>query len=305
MIADVHGLAVSHDTELDDDPLTPFFSAFPAVVRAPEVVVRVRRATPTRPAGRPLYFLGAVQVYAEPDGYSLFDGDARGDVSAEGGQVSVAAPCAPQPFLGGLMHAALLLALRLRGWVELHAAGLMLGERAALLVGDAGVGKTTALFSCVERGARFLSDDRVLLRGPDRVLAYPREAHLAEATVAALPSLRDVPLAGPVLGGKRRGDVRARWPERFVASSPRPAALVFPRLASEPTRLLPLAPADALGGLIEASALVAVAEVPLATENLALLARLADAVPAWSLELGPDALRDPGVVHAAVSRAAS
>ncbi len=301
MSFDFHGLAVAHDSALADDPLRPFFAAFASSPRAAEVVVDVARGEVARPSGRPLYFLGAVQVFVEGAGYALFDGVARADVTRGGERVAARVPASDHAWLGGLLHAALLLALRLRGWFELHAAGLVSGERAALIIGDAGVGKTTALFSCVERGARFLSDDRVLLRDIDGVLAYPREAHLSDQTVAALPSLAGVPLVGPAMAGKRRGDVRARWPERFTTSSPRPGALLFPRLSRGVTRTAPLARADALGGLIEASALVAVADVPFAPENLALLARLADMVPAWTLELGGDALREPGLVAAAVA----
>lgn len=300
MTFDVHGLAVAHDTALADDPLAPFFAAFAPTSRAPELVVTVADAAAARPGGRPVYFLGAVQVFVDDGGYALFDGHARADVARDGARVDASVPAGDAPWLGGLLHASLLLALRLRGWFELHAAGLTFGARGALLVGDAGVGKTTALFSCVERGARFLADDRVLLRDTERVLAYPREAHLSDATVAALPSLASVTLAGPALSGKRRGDVRARWPERFVSWSPRPSALLFPRLSDGETRAVSLARADALGGLVEASALVAVADVPFARENLALLGHLADLVPAWALELGVDALRDPGLVAATV-----
>lgn len=301
MTLDLHGLAIAHETELQDDPLGAFFAAFPAApTRVPELVVRVARGGVERPGGEPLYFLGAVQVSVDSRGFALFDGVARADVSLDGATIDARSPAPEHPWLGGLLHAALLLALRVRGWFELHAAGALLGGGAVLFVGDAGVGKTTALFSCVEHGAAFLSDDRVLLRDVERVLAYPREAHLSDATVAALRSLSDVPLVGPALHGKRRGDVRARWPERFVSSAARPRALLFPRLSGSPTSLRALPAADALGGLIEASALVAVRGVPRAAENLTLLGRLADLTPAWTLDLGREALDDPGVVARAV-----
>lgn len=303
MKSSVHGVVIEHTSDLVDDPMAGFFSAFGVSDDPPTMSMRVSRtvALPARPAKRPVYFLGAVQVSRDDDGWSLFDGDTRVDVARDGSRIdaTVGGGEVP-PLVGGILHAALLLALRLVGFFEMHAAGVVFGDASALLIGDAGVGKTTALFSCVQHDARFLSDDRVLFRDATRLLAYPREAHLSEATIAALPTLAGVTLHGPSMHQKRRGDVRAVLPDRYVASAPWPRALVFPELVAGVTSVAPVSAADALGRLIEASALAAVEEVPGGRMNLVKLGAMADAVPGFALRLGRDALDRPALVADAI-----
>ena len=300
----LHGLVVERETDLDVDPLGPFFGAFPLADGAASLSMTVlgARAPARRPEKRPVYFLGAVQVSRDDEGWSLFDGESRADLSLDGRRLDAEVPVPLPALVGGILHAALLLALRLHGFFELHAAALSFGDRSALLVGDAGVGKTTALFSCVDHGARFLSDDRVLFRDDDRLLAYPREAHLSTTTIAALPALQGVPLAGPALHDKRRADVRAWWPGRHVLTAPAPSVLLFPEITADgSTQIVSMPRADALGSLIAASALATLPEVPLARENLARLGALADRTRAGALWLGRDALVDPGVVAQALA----
>jgi hypothetical protein len=65
----------------------------------------------------------------------------------------------------------------------------------------------------------------------------------------------------------------------------------------------PLAPADVLGRLIEASALVVVDGAAGVGAQLALLKAVADGGRGWAVALGRDLLEDPGAWVGATARA--
>lgn len=107
-----------------------------------------------------------------------------------------------------LVIAALAWRLPSRGGALLHAAGIVLGERAFALVGPEGSGKSTWAALAREAGARVLSDDMVVVEaGPDgrfQALATPfrsREPYPGRWPLAALllpehgprAALEDVP----------------------------------------------------------------------------------------------------------------
>jgi hypothetical protein len=93
--------------------------------------------------------------------------------------------------------------------------------------------------------------------------------------------------------GRLALDPRTLFPGRERRDGPAPSALVFPRVADrEDTVLRPLSGADALGRLVESSALVAVKAIPGAREQLALLGQLVDGARAFEAELGRDLLLD-------------
>ncbi len=148
----------------------------------------------------------------------------------------------------------LLTAYRLleQGGALLHSAGVTDGEKAWLLLGRSGAGKTTASRLCLAAGGTVLSDDL------NAVLFDEKEARL-----------RKLPFTGDL------GD-RAGGPE----SVPLRAVLRLAQGTEEGLR--PLSPAAALAGLVAAAPFVN--RDPFRREALlAVLERLARAVPAWEV----------------------
>ena len=129
--------------------------------------------------------------------------------------------------------------------------------------------------------AAFLAD----LGGAPRVQGLARAWHLRPDTLRAFP---------------------AAAPRGSSATAPLvPALAVFPEIAPRPqTRVEPVEPAEALGRLVEASALVVVDGAARAPEHLALLGRIASEVPAVRVALGRDLLETPAAVARALLRAA-
>lgn len=77
------------------------------------------------------------------------------------------------------------------GHVLYHAAAVELTGRVILLVGDKGAGKTTLMLALIERGARFVSADRVFVHRDGRVTAWPGHLRVARSTLIEFaPRLR-------------------------------------------------------------------------------------------------------------------
>ena len=73
-----------------------------------------------------------------------------------------------------------------------------------------------------------------------------------------------------------------------------PSLLLFPRVSAGPgTIAMRLASAEALGALIESSALAIVDGLPNPSEHLAVLREVADGARAWRVDLGLDLLAAP------------
>lgn len=203
---------------------------------------------------------------------------------------------------------ALAAALRARGVFHLHAACLVLpGERPVLVPALAGSGKSTLATALVAAGAGYLGDDTVWVTGPAaeaRLLALPREFHLADRSAAALGLVDRLVPGHDSLGGKRRLDAAAAFPGRFRWEAGPPAGILLPTITGEPvTRLVEAGPADALGVLLESSALVASRGLPGGAAHLPLLGALADGARVLRVLLGLDLLADPVRVAREISAA--
>ncbi|HET7228714.1 MAG TPA: hypothetical protein VFJ16_01795 [Longimicrobium sp.] len=167
-----------------------------------------------------------------------------------------------------------------------HAAAIVApGGGAWLLAGDTHAGKSTTCVNLITAGWRFVTDDHgVLFRdasGRMCVEGWPRRFHLDGGWEEGRP-------------GQARGEVdpHQRWPGRWLRTAPL-AGLLFPRVeADRPTELLPISPAEALGGLMRQSPWLLGDRVR-APEILALL-RSACERPAYALRLGLDTYRDTG-----------
>jgi len=203
---------------------------------------------------------------------------------------------------------ALAAALRARGVFHLHAACLVLaGDRPVLVPALAGSGKSTLAGAFIAAGAGYLGDDTLWVArrgGAIRLLALPREFHLAERSAAALGLAGQLEADHDSLAGKRRLDAARAFPGRFRWEAGPPTGIVLPHLTGEAeTRLLAAGPADALGMLLESSALVATRGLPGGAAHLPLLGELADGARVVRAELGLDLLADPAGVAGRIAAA--
>lgn len=268
---------------------------------APAVTFHAVAAAGPLPLPGPTVFVHP-PVRGAREGDAIVVGDATARFVVRPGGARVDATLAPEaagaaaPVVQALhVPIALAFALRHHGVFHLHAAALADGDRAVLVAGDAMAGKTTLCVALLEAGLGALCDDAAYLAGREgavRVQGVARPFHLRPATARAFP--RAAALAGaPDAEGRRDLDPAAAWgaPRRGALT---PGLLLFPELARTPaTRVERIAPADALGRLVEASALVVVDGAARAPEHLSLLGALASGTPAYRVLLGEDLLRAP------------
>ena len=84
-------------------------------------------------------------------------------------------------------------AVMARGYRLFHAAAVVRGQRAVVMAGVPGAGKSTASLHFVEAGWRFLSNDRVLARATDDgrldVRGYPKQPRVNPGTLVHHPRL--------------------------------------------------------------------------------------------------------------------
>jgi hypothetical protein len=85
------------------------------------------------------------------------------------------------PALVGLIPAIL---LRARGRTLLHGAVVEIGQRGFAIVGPSGAGKSTLAAALVQRGARIVTDDLILIKAGSVVRGYTRIGLLADAAAA-------------------------------------------------------------------------------------------------------------------------
>ncbi len=146
----------------------------------------------------------------------------------------------------------------------------------------------------VESGARYLGDDRVLLRRTPsgvEVCSFPLPFRLTETTLRALPRLRASAAATDEIG-KVEVDPRRAFPGRHARVLERPILLLHP-FRGQKTTLSPLSPAEALTRLLVQSGSLVLPEHPGAQEHLDLLRDLIATAASAELELSPAWLRDP------------
>lgn len=271
----------------------------------PALVVAAEEAAGPEPLPEPAVFVHSpLRAAREGGDLAVGDGASRFLVGAGGRRVE--ARLAPALLADGgralgVLHLPVVLtfALRHHGVFHLHAAVLADGGRAVLVAGQAGVGKTTLALALLEAGLGWLGDDAAFLaeRGGEPVAAgVPRPFHLRPDTLAAFPRVASRAGASD-LSGRRDVDPAAVWPGRLAREPLRPGLLLFPEVARRPaTAVERLAPADALGRLVEASALLVVDGAARPPEHLALLGRIASGIPALRVALGADLLRAPADV---------
>jgi len=170
--------------------------------------------------------------------------------------------------------------------------------------GGSGAGKSTLALALVAAGQDYLSDDAVVVAerdGAPAVAGLPRPFHVTPSTADAFPAAAGALRPGSAVRGKRALDPRRAFPGRERASLSRPALILFPRVTGRATSgLEPLPPAEALGALLESSAVLAVDGMPGVAEQLALLRAIVDGAACARAELGLDLLAHPGPVARAL-----
>lgn len=259
----------------------------------------------------PLFFHGRTRVLLDDGVVLVTDGTSRLAVALDGrsirGVVDARSLDDGYSFGHATVFIALMVALRAHGLFHLHA-GVVISPagRTVLVAGEGSSGKTTTTLGFLAAGWDYLGDDAALLTSRDgrpALLQVPKTFHVHPRSLAGFPSL--APLLGETFranNDKRGLDPRRAFSGRERATADAPRVLLFPQIVkSDVTRLVPLGHAEGLGELLRSSALAAIPELPRGSDHLALLARVASTAQAFTVELGGDALVDPGLVPRAVA----
>ena len=253
---------------------------------------------------RPLFFHGRTRVFATGERLLLWDGASLLSLSDDGselqGEVHPISLDDGHTFSSATLLIAIAVALRLRRRFHLHAGLVSLDGLGTLLVaGDAAHGKTTTTLSLLRRGGLLVGDDTLYIDPAERCIwGLPKPLNLSPRTAqtfAELTARHPNPVAAE--SGKSSYPAALLFPGALRPSLSYPDWLLFPRITGEPTtRLEPLAPTDALGNLMTASALVAVDELAGGEEHLAALLALVSHGRSYELLLGLDALERPEAI---------
>jgi hypothetical protein len=184
--------------------------------------------------------------------------------------------------------------LRRRGMFLLHAFAAARAGRTVLLVGDVGAGKTTTGMALLDAGWRLLSNDSPIISTSAEVLSYPGLLAAYPDTFARLKATRHLADNVPPGGGKITVRAETLWPDVWLDRAV-PGAVVFPQIESRSDHSLePLAPPDALRGLLPHA--VEQWDRPMIGEHLRVMRLLVERAPAFRLRLGPDVASIPGLL---------
>jgi hypothetical protein len=193
--------------------------------------------------------------------------------------------------------------LRASRLYPLHAAAVERDERAVLILGSSGAGKSTSLLSLMRAGWRCLSDDHPLIcdtaDGP-RVLPWPARLELTAETPRLFGGLGEV---------RARTGERKLWlyPEELGAgvagAAAAPALLLFPKVVDWPASSVEAVSSRfALEELLRLGMVVVDREV--AAHQFSLLARLARETVRARVFFGSDVERLPALVDGLLDTAA-
>jgi hypothetical protein len=195
-------------------------------------------------------------------------------------------------------------ALQLKGALTLHASAVAVDDRAVLILGVSGAGKSTTAAAFVSRGYPMVSDDVAVLDpasgslgvqcGPTR-LRIGADAARAAGWTGELPRL----FHHPLLGDKRYIDL----PEESRSREPRPLAAAYllePRLGGEGVRISPIPPAAAVGHLLTNLYRGGFLDDARARQAVRQCAAVARAVPLRAIRAADDLAQLPPLIDAIV-----
>ena len=239
------------------------------------------------PAGSVLYVAGEDAIYLDYESRVRFRCDGAGSAtisaldSERGNLWLLSRPMFTLPLIE---------LLKRRGLYSVHASGVAIDGRAALLAGGTGSGKSTLALALARDGFDFLGDDMLFLRataeGDVRVLAFPDELDVAAESAAWFPELAAI--AGrESRPGWTKHQVRAEdaFGSRFVADAT-PALLVFPQISTDERSRLDAVPPDE--ALLELAPNVLLTEPIASQAHLTALGSLTQRAPSYRLHAGRD-----------------
>jgi hypothetical protein len=286
--------------------------------KAPENVdctLRIGRlaSPPSIPSGIPNFELAQGRCYVDGESYYL---ELDGAVIFVRSSIS---PCAEVYFSESrgafrqavwlnTMSYAIQALLRRMNLFHLHAAGVVHPrlDTAALIIGDAGAGKSTLTILLLANGWRYLSDDFLVLSMQEDQVEAQGLRKLFSIHVPSLNGL-ELPLLNEALGPnlvlqpeKRILDPTVIFPEALVSSC-MPRTLFFSELTGEAqSRTRELSQSEAMSRLITQCPWASYDTV-VARDYLSLLGRLVKQCKTWQLLAGRDLLDDPTIAATLLS----
>jgi tRNA-splicing ligase RtcB len=119
---------------------------------------------------------------------------------------------------------------RTRGWTLLHASAVAAGDRAVLVAGPGGAGKTTTCVALMAQTDMTLLTDNLILTDGEQILPVFEPIRLTDESLALLGSRSVVLEPLPIARSKQKS--LFRLPETTAAQPIRPAAIFIPTFAS-------------------------------------------------------------------------
>jgi hypothetical protein len=176
--------------------------------------------------------------------------------------------------------------LNRNGMQMVHGAAVSIGNKAALLAGPGGAGKSTTALACALAGMGYLGDDYCAVEpSSGKVHMVYRTAKVLPTTVAMLPMLRSW-LANRDRVGLEKGVIFLKSSDVELVRSAALSAIMIPTLAFDGrTHICPASPADAIRAILP-STIGGLMGGTSATPRAIL--QLVRDVPAFRLELGAD-----------------
>jgi hypothetical protein len=181
------------------------------------------------------------------------------------------------------------------GYFEMHAAACVLEKHGYLFVGRSGSGKTSTVLSLIALGAKYLSDDAVVVSrvrgGGHAVRALRRSFSLKSDYLRHDPELAGY--ATELVPGteKRRIDPRQIWPSQYV-SSVEPKFIIACKLVDQETsEVVPISKAEALARLVGSTPWIAFDQSS-APHQLGVFCSLAESCRTFELKAGRDVFRN-------------
>ncbi|MEA3337839.1 MAG: hypothetical protein U9R25_18255 [Chloroflexota bacterium] len=194
--------------------------------------------------------------------------------------------------------------LRRYGLQLVHASAIALNNKAILIAGKSGAGKTTAMLSCVQQGFDFLGDDTtILLRSQDRaltVVSLLNTLNVTDQTLAWFPRLRPHVSDPPNAVGKHLVFLNEAYPQRIALQGEVAIILVPEVIDGSETTLEPANKMTLLSELLPYS--LDLHDPAQVSEQLAFLVDMLETLPSFRLRLGRDRHRLPGILSSLLAK---
>jgi HprK-related kinase A len=195
---------------------------------------------------------------------------------------------APLPLSLGLIAAEMAMNLQMalgeRHFLLLHAATVAKGDRAIILTGESGSGKSTMSAVLMSEGWRFMGDEFALLDPETGMLhPFPRPVSLKNKAMDVLSERMKPDRFGPLMRDTPKGDLRHLIPDPASIAAmnevARPIAVIFPRFG-EAKATRPVGQGEVFVRLTQASTNY----TALAERGFTALSRLVSTVPATAID---------------------